>query len=292
MAQKHQGGEVDPAIRLWELASGQEVAMLEGHEAGTRDLDFSPDGRFLASASGANQSTLDRTVRVWDVATGRELRRFSGHLGAVNVVAFAPDGCSVISGGEDATALVWDVSDLHAGPTTDPLDLEATEARWAELAGDDVRKAHRAAWALSNETAIPFLRDHLRPAAPPDPERIRALIADLDSNRDAPRAEAARALEELGAVAPPALRRALGGQPSAAVRGQAERLLAALEGPVTALEVLRRLRAIAALERVGTTRARAVLEDLARGDSAARESGAAQAALDRLKRGARLMNRR
>jgi hypothetical protein len=31
----------------------------------------------------------------------------------VNAIAFAPDGRSVISGSEDATALVWDVSELR-----------------------------------------------------------------------------------------------------------------------------------------------------------------------------------
>jgi WD40 repeat protein len=31
----------------------------------------------------------------------------------VNAVAFTPDGRSVVSGSEDATALVWDVSDLR-----------------------------------------------------------------------------------------------------------------------------------------------------------------------------------
>ena len=73
---------------------------------------FSPDGRWLASCSGDRRSGNDRTVRIWDVATGRELRRFEGHRGTVNAVAFTPDGRSVVSGSEDATALVWDVSDL------------------------------------------------------------------------------------------------------------------------------------------------------------------------------------
>jgi WD40 repeat protein len=104
--------QFDPAIRIWELASGKEVATLEGHEESTHGLAFSPDGKLLASCSGSSQTINDQTVRVWDLTTGRELRRFEGHCGAVNAVAFAPDGRSVVSGSEDATALVWDVSDL------------------------------------------------------------------------------------------------------------------------------------------------------------------------------------
>jgi RNA polymerase sigma factor (sigma-70 family) len=103
----------DPAIRIWNLATGQEVVTFEGHGEPVRDLAFSPDGRLLASCSGDWRHTKDKSVRVWDAGTGRELRRFSGHLGVVNAIAFTPDGRSLISGSSDATALVWDVSDLN-----------------------------------------------------------------------------------------------------------------------------------------------------------------------------------
>jgi WD40 repeat protein len=103
---------VDPPIRLYEVATGRVVATMNGHEETTLGLAFSPDGRWLASGSGDQWSANDCTVRIWSVATGRELRRFEGHRGKVNAVAFTPDGRSVVSGSEDATALVWDVSDL------------------------------------------------------------------------------------------------------------------------------------------------------------------------------------
>ncbi len=133
--------DADPPIHLWELASGQEVATLEGHTESTRGLAFSPDGRLLASCSGGNRSSNDQTVRIWDVATGRELRRFDGHLGAVNAVAFTPDGRSVVSGSDDATVLVWDVSDLADHPNAaQPITDEGLTTRWAELAGNDAMR--------------------------------------------------------------------------------------------------------------------------------------------------------
>ncbi len=174
--------EFDPAIRLWELASGKEVATLEGHEESTRGLAFSPDGKLLASCSGGSQTINDQTVRVWDLTTGRELRRFEGHCGTVNAVVFTPDGRSVVSGSEDATALVWDVSDLKDNSKTDePLTPESLQARWDELAGNDARAAYRAAWALSVPSAVGFLRDHLKVATMAEtitsPEVLRSLRA-------------------------------------------------------------------------------------------------------------------
>ena len=114
---------VDATIRIWDLPAGREVATLPGHEDAISGLAFSPDGRLLASYSGDRPSRRyvlepeprDCTIRVWDVGTRRELRRFEGHRGAVNAVVFTPDGRSIVSGSEDATAMIWDVSDLR-GP--------------------------------------------------------------------------------------------------------------------------------------------------------------------------------
>ncbi len=166
-----QGGEQDPRILLWELATGQAVATLIGHEESTNGMSFSPDGRLLASGSGTWESGNDATLRVWDLATSRELRRFAGHPGAVNAVAFTRDGRSIISGSADATALVWDVADLMNGP---PLAGASHQAAWDALAGDDAKAAYRAGWVLSTASATGFLRDHLHPAAAPDPKGVPA----------------------------------------------------------------------------------------------------------------------
>ncbi|HWE39912.1 MAG TPA: sigma-70 family RNA polymerase sigma factor [Isosphaeraceae bacterium] len=276
----YRGGAVDPPIRLYELATGKEILRLEGLEDNTRDLAFSPDGRLLASAHGDQRSTKGAMVIVWDVASGTELRRFEGHRGAVNVVAFLPDGRSVVSASEDGTALSWDVADLTATKPAAPGDWPAL---WEDLPSEDAPRAYKASWALADERAIPFLRDHVRPVAEADPKQVAGWIADLDSNQFATRTRAANALATLGEAAAPALRRTLAGKPSAEVRGQIERLLSQLDGPATSSEVVRTLRGIAALERLGSAEARAVLARLAGGVAGARATVEAREALDRLK---------
>jgi WD40 repeat protein len=67
---KHLAAANSPAgndITLFDAATGQELRTLKGHTQAVSSLDFSPDGKRLASASN------DETVKVWDTTTGREL---------------------------------------------------------------------------------------------------------------------------------------------------------------------------------------------------------------------------
>jgi WD40 repeat protein len=56
-------GAGDRTIKLWDPATGQLQATLEGHSDWVRALAVLPDGRL---ASGAD----DRTIRLWDPASG------------------------------------------------------------------------------------------------------------------------------------------------------------------------------------------------------------------------------
>jgi WD40 repeat protein len=76
-------------LKIWEVISGREVAILEGHTHWVEDCAISPDSRFAVSVS------WDRTIRVWNILNG-------DCLGIVHIdstpmrCGFQPDGKQIV----------------------------------------------------------------------------------------------------------------------------------------------------------------------------------------------------
>lgn len=96
-------GYADNTMRVWEVASGRCLRVIDGHAVGILSVAWSPDGRRALSSS------LDNTVRLWDIASGRCLRRLEGHTATVNSVAWSPDGRQALSASDDTTVRLWDI---------------------------------------------------------------------------------------------------------------------------------------------------------------------------------------
>jgi serine/threonine protein kinase len=121
-------GSKDKTVRLWDLATGQEVRRFTGHESTVRSVAVTPDGKYVVSGSG------DKTVRLWELATGKEVRRFTGHADWVRSVAVTPDGKYVVSGSGDKTVRLWELAtgqEVRRFTGHEGLGLERRgDARW------------------------------------------------------------------------------------------------------------------------------------------------------------------
>jgi WD40 repeat protein len=92
----------DKDVHVWDQATGQ-LRLLKGHTDTVSWVDFSPDGRFLASAS------MDHTVRIWNLATGQS-QVLRGHGDVLFQVAFTRGGDRLVSTSNDDTTRVWDIA--------------------------------------------------------------------------------------------------------------------------------------------------------------------------------------
>ena len=94
-------------VLVWDVASGKELARYQPHRDEVEDLDFSPDGTVLATAS------LDNTSKLFDLRARHEIT-LPGQLMSSYSVCFSPDGRRLATGtglGHDGISeiLIWDL---------------------------------------------------------------------------------------------------------------------------------------------------------------------------------------
>jgi len=100
------GGELSRSgdVILFEVATGKPVKVWrDRHDDAVLSLDFSPDGKLLASGAS------DKIARVTDIATGRQVNLFEGHTHHVTGVAFRADGRVLATAGADGVVMAWDM---------------------------------------------------------------------------------------------------------------------------------------------------------------------------------------
>ncbi|MYI93235.1 T9SS type A sorting domain-containing protein [Candidatus Poribacteria bacterium] len=89
-------------VKLWRLSNWEHIGTLPT-KATVTDLNFSTDGMTLAT-------TDYEAVNLWNITDGANIATFLGHKGWVNSASFSPDNSSLISGGDDGTLRLWDVT--------------------------------------------------------------------------------------------------------------------------------------------------------------------------------------
>ena len=138
---------------------------------------FSPDGRFVALA-------VQKDISIVDISTGVAALKLEGHAAPVRALAFSADGQRLLSGSADATALVWDVSELAKMPLFRParVDAPALDNAWTDLLSPETCLANRAAWDLAavGEPAVALLKTKLHASRSEQRKEIKHFIAALD----------------------------------------------------------------------------------------------------------------
>jgi hypothetical protein len=170
----HEGGFLatagdDHYVRVWDLAKGNFVARLIGHDDWVRTVAYSPKGDILATAGNDKRilfwsaTTHEREkvfvehpeaiamlafdasgdylaavgfedkVRVYDVAAGKLLGELTGPCKDMRAVAFSPDGKLLAAGGRNGCVRVWN---LETGAVALEDELHNQRIRSIEFSPD------------------------------------------------------------------------------------------------------------------------------------------------------------
>lgn len=247
-----------PQMQVWHRSS------LQIHSLQT--LAMSPDRRLIALARRDHGD-----IEIWDTASGTRRGILTGHEGAVTDLAFSRDGRYLASASDDTTVLVWDLNrPLHAADFSDELAEADVAASWRTLAEPDAARADTVIWRLVKAKAqsTAFLKLHLRPQLPPNPNRVKQLLDDLDSPDFKTRSLAHVELEQFHSLVLSELKAAIAMTGSLERQRRVQRLLAQAERaalPFGTSDQVREWRALEVLERIGSPEAVELLQTLAAG---------------------------
>lgn len=185
--------------KIWETGTGKLRWNLAGHGGSINSVEFSPDGKYVVTASrdntaimwetvtgkrlwylgqhtgwvnsahfssdGKNVATVsaDKTVKIWDAGNGSILWNLTGHSGQINSAQFSPDGKYIATSSWDNTAKIWKLSN---GKLAQNLSKHTFSVNAVNFSANSKYLATAAGdntvkiWETTNGTLIEDLKGH------------------------------------------------------------------------------------------------------------------------------------
>lgn len=107
-------------LKLFDTSSGLEIASYPAHTATIESVRYSPNGKWLATAS------RDGQVKLWDTTLSNKPIVVANHPQGARCTLFSPDSTQLISGGRDGLIRIWNVASQQMVAELDPPPRDIT----------------------------------------------------------------------------------------------------------------------------------------------------------------------
>jgi WD40 repeat protein len=97
----------DNSIRIWNAGTGALVRTLEGHDAATLCLEYSPGGDVIASGGE------DGLLKIWNANSGALVQNLTEHDNYITSLNWSSDGTRLVTGSYDQNVTIWDTSNYN-----------------------------------------------------------------------------------------------------------------------------------------------------------------------------------
>jgi WD40 repeat protein len=170
-------GGWDGTAKVWDTARGSLLGTLSGHSERLLDIEFSADGKVIATAS-------DPEAHVWEASTHAELSVARGHAHGIYSVALTSDGARLATGSEDFTARIWAArtgEELHVlrhDHKVVSVDISRDDALLLTASYDKTARV----WEIESGRLVAEMRGHAAPllhaAFSPDGREVATSCVD------------------------------------------------------------------------------------------------------------------
>ena len=86
---------------IYNAETGDSISELSGHHGQVLFVEFSKDGKYIATASE------DSTAIIWNVTERSKISLLKGHKSIVRTASFSPDGKYIVTSSKDGSAIIW-----------------------------------------------------------------------------------------------------------------------------------------------------------------------------------------
>ena len=113
-------GSTDHKAYLYDISGNKLIREFADHSEVITSVAFSPDEKYFASSS------VDKTIRLYDLESRSLITSLKAHRTWIRHISFSEYGTRLVSCGDDAKMIIWNISDIRNPEIYDKIKIKSS----------------------------------------------------------------------------------------------------------------------------------------------------------------------